>query len=95
MRKSKLLTFLFAFIPGCGEMYLGMMRKGVLIMCIFCGCFSLTSLLRMEFFLFLLPVISAGIGRMGRLHAANEYITVEGLNLYEKFAVAFLKELSE
>ena len=42
-----------------------------------------------------LPVISAGIGRMGRLHAANEYITVEGLNLYEKFAVAFLKELSE
>lgn len=42
-----------------------------------------------------LPVISAGIGRMGRLHAANEYITVEGLNLYEKFSVAFLKELSE
>lgn len=42
-----------------------------------------------------LPVISAGIGRMGRLHAANEYITVEGLNLYEKFSVAFLKELAK
>ncbi len=57
MRKSSFLTFCFAFLPGAGEMYLGMMRKGVLIMCIFCGCFSLTSLLRMEFFLFLLPVI--------------------------------------
>jgi len=42
-----------------------------------------------------LPVISAGIGRMGRVHIANEYITVEGLNLYEKYTVSFLKELAE
>lgn len=42
-----------------------------------------------------LPVISAGVGRMGRLHAANEYITVEGLNLYEKYTVAFLNELAK
>lgn len=41
-----------------------------------------------------LPVVSAGVGRMGRLHAANEYITVEGLNLYEKYTVAFLNELA-
>lgn len=42
-----------------------------------------------------LPVISAGVGRMGRLYAANEYITVEGLNLYEKYTVAFLNELAK
>jgi hypothetical protein len=32
---------------------------------------------------------------MGRLHAANEYITVEGLNLYEKYTAAFLTELAK
>ena len=33
--------------------------------------------------------------RMSRVHIANEYITVEGVNLYEKYAVSFLKELAE
>ena len=42
-----------------------------------------------------LPVISAGVGRMGNVHAANEYITVEGLNLFEKFTAAFLSELAK
>lgn len=41
-----------------------------------------------------LPVVSAGIGRMGRPHMANEYITIEGLREYEKYAVSFLNEFA-
>lgn len=41
-----------------------------------------------------LPAIGCGLGRMGREHIANEYFTVEGLRLYEKFVVAFLHEFA-
>ena len=41
-----------------------------------------------------LPAIGFGLGRMGREHIANEYFTVEGLQLYEKFVVTFLHELA-
>ena len=57
MRKSKLLTFLFAFIPGCGEMYLGMMRKGVFLMVLFWGINTLSIFLQMGVLLCLQPVI--------------------------------------
>lgn len=32
MKNNKLLTFLFAFIPGTGQMYLGFMKRGISIM---------------------------------------------------------------
>lgn len=57
MRKSKLLTFLFAFIPGCGEMYLGMMRKGVFLMVLFWGVNALSLFFQMGVLLCLQPVI--------------------------------------
>ncbi len=41
-----------------------------------------------------LPAIGCGLGRMGREHIANEFFTVEGLRLYEKFVVAFLHEFA-
>jgi acetylornithine deacetylase/succinyl-diaminopimelate desuccinylase-like protein len=42
-----------------------------------------------------LPVIGAGLGRMGRPHEADEFFTVEGLRLYEKYVVAFLNEYAK
>ena len=32
MRKSRILTFLFALWPGAGQMYLGYMKRGVSLM---------------------------------------------------------------
>jgi acetylornithine deacetylase/succinyl-diaminopimelate desuccinylase-like protein len=42
-----------------------------------------------------LPVVSGGIGHMGREHQANEYFTVEGLRLYEKYLCRLLHEFAE
>ena len=35
MEKNKLLIFIFSFIPGAGQMYLDMMKKGIIIMALF------------------------------------------------------------
>ncbi len=39
-----------------------------------------------------LPVANTGLGRMGRFHEANEYITVEGVRAFEQYCVAMLYE---
>lgn len=35
MERNKFLVFCFAFVPGAGQMYLGMMKKGLVIMSAF------------------------------------------------------------
>jgi acetylornithine deacetylase/succinyl-diaminopimelate desuccinylase-like protein len=42
-----------------------------------------------------LPVVAGGLGHGGRPHAANEYMTVEGLRAFEKFAATFLYLMAE
>ena len=42
-----------------------------------------------------LPVVSAGLGRMGNDHRENEYITLEGIRIYEKFIAAFLHDYAK
>jgi acetylornithine deacetylase/succinyl-diaminopimelate desuccinylase-like protein len=41
------------------------------------------------------PVVSGGVGRMGREHNENEYIAVEGLRGYEKWLVTLLHEYAD
>lgn len=57
MEKNRLLLFLFSFMPGAGQMYLGMMKKGVFLMSLFCGVIFVSAFFSVEFLLFLLPVI--------------------------------------
>lgn len=57
MRKSSFFTFCCAFIPGAGQMYLGMMKKGVTIMLLFFALMGFAGFFHLEFLLFLLPVI--------------------------------------
>lgn len=57
MKKSSFLTFCFAFIPGAGEMYLGMMRKGAAIMTLFWGIIGISVFLQMGFICAVLPII--------------------------------------
>ena len=56
-RKSGLFTLLCSLWPGAGEMYLGMMRKGVVIMVAFFGVFFISSLFSNGIFSLFLPVI--------------------------------------
>ena len=57
MKKSSSLTFCFAFIPGAGEMYLGMMRKGAAIMALFWGIIGISVFLQMGFICAVLPIV--------------------------------------
>ncbi|NLK38108.1 MAG: hypothetical protein GX299_08500 [Epulopiscium sp.] len=57
MKTNKFFTFVFACIPGAGHMYLGMMKKGILLMSIFMGLGGITAFMGMGFFLSFLPVI--------------------------------------
>lgn len=57
MRKSNFLTFIFAFMPGAGQMYLGMMKKGVSIMGMFFVVCGFAAFLNLEIVIIALPVI--------------------------------------
>lgn len=41
MKKNALLTFLFACIPGAGQMYYGYMQRGLSLISMFMGCLFL------------------------------------------------------
>ena len=43
--KTKILTFLFAFFPGAGQMYQGYMKRGLSLITLFCLCFLLGMLI--------------------------------------------------
>lgn len=57
MRKSRILTFLFALWPGAGQMYLGYMKRGVSLMLLFCLLIAISSFTGFGFFIFLLPIV--------------------------------------
>ncbi len=57
MRKNSFFIFVCSCIPGAGEMYLNMMKKGITIMCIFWGIIAVGGFLNLPFLMFLLPVI--------------------------------------
>lgn len=40
---SPFFTFCFAFIPGCGQMYVGLAKRGLLLMALFFGMAYMTS----------------------------------------------------
>ena len=57
MKKSRLFSLLCAFWPGDGEMYLGLMKRGLAIMVVFWGAIAIMSTIGLEMLLFALPVL--------------------------------------
>ncbi len=57
MKKSRFLIFISSLLPGAGEMYLGMMKTGIVTMSAFFGIILLAALLRFEPILLALPVL--------------------------------------
>ena len=56
-RKSRFLTFCFAMMPGAGQMYLGLMKKGTSIMSIFFGVIATAIVLDFPWIMFIVPVL--------------------------------------
>ncbi|MGN0266821.1 MAG: hypothetical protein ACI4D7_04005 [Lachnospiraceae bacterium] len=56
-RKNSFFTFLFSFVPGAGEMYMGFMKQGLSLMTLFFGIMALCVLFNMDAFLFIIPIV--------------------------------------
>lgn len=56
-KKGGFWTFCFSLIPGAGEMYLGFMKRGVSMMCMFFGWCVFCSIFHFEHGVFVLPVM--------------------------------------
>ncbi len=59
MKKSWLLTFCCACIPGFGQMYYGYMKRGLSLAVWFCGIISVAAMVELGVLALLLPVIWA------------------------------------
>lgn len=56
-KKRGFWTFCFSLIPGAGEMYLGFMKRGVSMMCLFLGWFAFCGVTGFSIGMCLLPVM--------------------------------------
>lgn len=56
-KKNGFFRFLWSFIPGAGEMYMGFMKQGVTLMAVFAGIIAVAIAMNMVFFFFPLPII--------------------------------------
>lgn len=56
-KKNSFFTFCFAMMPGAGQMYLGLMKKGTSIMSLFFGIVATAMVLDFPWLMFILPVL--------------------------------------
>ena len=56
MERNKFLVFCFAFVPGAGQMYLGMMKKGLVIMSVFWTVIAVAVMLNLGVLCVFLPI---------------------------------------
>ncbi|MBP8856220.1 MAG: hypothetical protein KBG54_06920 [Oscillospiraceae bacterium] len=57
MRKSTVLTFIFAWCPGAGQMYHGYMKRGLSLLVAFCGIIAVAGMLNLDIFMLGIPVV--------------------------------------
>lgn len=56
-KKNSFFTFIFSFLPGGGQMYMGFMKEGISILSVFAFVLFLGSWLRISPLMFILPVV--------------------------------------
>ncbi len=73
-KRSKFLTFLFALLPGAGHMFMGFMKMGLSFMAAFFAIIFIGAWVRIEAFLFALPVLwfYAFFDCINRAYASDE-----------------------
>ena len=57
MRKNKFFTFVLACLPGAGQMYQGLLKRGISLMLLFWGIVAVSATLYLPFISFALPVV--------------------------------------
>ena len=75
MKKNAFLTFIFACIPGAGQMYYGYMKRGLSMITFFCLFIMAGTLVDVlvvgsvieDVIVFLIPMTSSVIWRQGNL----------------------------
>jgi hypothetical protein len=56
-KKNKMIATLLSVFPGAGHMYLGLQKRGLQLMAAFLFCLYIMDVLRLSFFLFLIPIL--------------------------------------
>lgn len=56
-KKNGFLTFIWSFMPGAAEMYMGFMKCGLSLMALFLGSFALSAILPLHNVLLFVPVL--------------------------------------
>ena len=67
VKKNNFFTFIFSFLPGAAEMYLGFMKNGFSILAVFALLCGAITTMRIDFLLFVLMLIYC----FGFFHARN------------------------
>jgi len=57
MRKNRFLSFCFSFMPGAGQMYLGLLKRGVSLMSLFFFSIFFVGFTKIDLFGFAIPVV--------------------------------------
>ena len=88
-KKNRTLTFLFSFLPGAAEMYMGLMKNGLTLMLIFFASFMLPSALRAGDIFIALVIM---VWFYGFFHARNiasssdaEFAALEDKYIWDEF----------
>lgn len=82
-KKNSFLTFIFAFLPGGGQMYMGFMKEGISLLSVFALIIFLGSWLNISPITFVLPVIwfYSFFDAMNKMSLTNEQLE----NLEDKY----------
>jgi TM2 domain-containing membrane protein YozV len=56
-KKSKMIATFLSIVPGAGHMYLGLQKRGLQLMGAFFLCIYMMDVLRLSFFLFIIPIL--------------------------------------
>ncbi len=57
MKKNRFFTFIFSLLPGAAEMYMGFMKNGLSLMCLFFAACGLLMCVRFDFMMAVIAVI--------------------------------------
>ena len=86
-KKNKFLTFIFSFMPGAAEMYMGFMKNGFSLMALFLGSLIIPGIISSIGVLFLIPVL---IWFYAFFHAGN--LAAMPLEEFQTFPDTFIWE---
>ena len=82
-KKNSFFTFIFSFLPGAGEMYMGFMKRGLSLMILFWGVIGLATTTRIDTLLFLIPILM--LYSFFDVHNLNTLTDEELFNIEDKY----------